>query len=246
MDRFLKILGKVGAVFFVLSFAVISCFIAIVIPACSKAFYKDEFNKTLENGHTIHYIVKRETYLMEDVQSARFVMEMTEDELIDLMMHTVRYCFYLEEDLNPTIDGYQLKLYRQDEISHMQDVKAVFGGGLVIVGVSVGVFIITLCIGLVKRKSYYENCRKVPIYALIGVLLVFLIIGIASMIWFDKAFDIFHKLLFDGNWEFETGVMIKMIGYVFDDIFPIILTIWLTLLALFGVGILRFNKKIKK
>ena len=66
------------------------------------------------------------------------------------------------------------------------------------------------------------------------------------MIWFDKAFDIFHKLLFDGNWEFETGVMIKMIGYVFDDIFPIILTIWLTLLALFGVGILRFNKKIKK
>ena len=66
------------------------------------------------------------------------------------------------------------------------------------------------------------------------------------MIWFDKAFDIFHKLLFDGNWEFETGVMIKMIGYIFDDIFPIIFAVWLSIIALFGIGVLLYNKVLKR
>ena len=85
-----------------------------------------------------------------------------------------------------------------------------------------------------------------PIYALIGVLLVLFTVGVIAMVNFDKAFDIFHKLLFDGNWEFETGIMIKMIGYIFDDILPIILTIWLSLLVLLGAGVLLYNKTLKQ
>lgn len=246
MDRFLKILSKVGAVFFVLSFAIISGFIAILIPACNNSFYRARFREVDEKGNTALYYVKRQTYSMTDEKTARYVIDMTEDDLVEVMKHVVRYCFYLEDNLNPTIDGYEMKLFREDEISHMQDVKGVFGGGLIIVGVSVCLFIVTLCFGIIKRKSYYKNCRKVPIYALIGVLLVLFTVGVIAMANFDKAFDIFHKLLFDGNWEFETGIMIKMIGYIFDDILPIILTIWLSLLVLLGAGVLLYNKTLKQ
>ena len=196
MERFLRIFSKITAVFFVLAFAVISCFVAIVIPASSKGFYRARFSETDKEGKTALYYVKRQTYSMSDEKTARFVIDMTEEELVGVMMHAVRYCFYLEDDLNPTVDGYKMQLYREDEISHMKDVKKVFGVGLIIVGVSVVVFLATLCLGVIKRKNYYSNCRKVPIYALIGVFIVIFTVGILALTNFDKAFDIFHKLLF--------------------------------------------------
>ncbi|MBR2337114.1 MAG: DUF1461 domain-containing protein [Clostridia bacterium] len=246
MDRFFKILSRALAVLFVLSFAILAGFVAIVIPTSSRGFYKKQFLKPNEEGKTALYLVRRQTYDISDIETARFVIDMTEDELVDVMMHAVRYCFYLEDDLNPTVDGYQMKLYREDEISHMQDVKGVFGGGLIMVGVSLAVFITGLCLALIKKKSYYLNCRKVPVYALIGVLLGLLAVGIFSLANFDFAFDAFHKIFFDGNWEFETGIMIEMIGYLFDDILPIILSVWLGLLAVFGVAIYFFNRFLKK
>ena len=245
MDRFLKVFSKIGAVFFVLSFTIMAGFIAIVIPASSNSFYLKRFREVDEKGKTAHDYVKEQTYFLLDDETARFVYDMTEDDLVFVMKHVVRYCFYLEEDLNPTIDGYTMQFFREDEIAHMKDVKKVFGAGLIIVGVSLVVFITTLCFGIIKRKSYYQNCRKIPIYALIGVFIVILTVGILALTNFDKAFDIFHLILFSGNWEFEDGIMIKMIGYIFDDILPIILTIWLGLLALLGVGVWLYNKKLK-
>ena len=245
MDRFLKVFSKIGAVFFVLSFTIMAGFIAIVIPASSNSFYLKRFREVDEKGKTAHDYVKEQTYFLLDDETARFVYDMTENDLVFVMKHVVRYCFYLEEDLNPTIDGYQMQFFREDEIAHMKDVKKVFGVGLIIVGVSLVVFIVTLGLGIVKRKGYYQNCRKIPIYALIGVFIVVLVVGVLAVLNFDKAFDIFHLILFSGNWEFEDGIMIKMIGYIFDDILPIILTIWLGLLALLGVGVWLYNKKLK-
>ena len=246
MDRFLKILSKVGAVFFVLSFVLISGFLAIVIPATSEAFYRAQFSKEDENGYTPLYYVKRQSYNIKDYTSSGYIYHITEEQLVDNMMHAVRYCFYLEDDLNPTIDGYKMQFYREDELSHMKDVKDVFGGGLIIVGASLLIFTVTLTFGLIKKKGYYQNCRKVPFYTLIGTLIVLLLLGLVTALNFDKAFEIFHVILFDGNWEFENGVMIEMIGYIFDDILPIILTIWFGLLALLGAGIVLYNKKLKK
>ena len=174
------------------------------------------------------------------------MMDMTEDKLVDTMMHAVRYCLYLEDDLNPTVNGYKMQIYRQDELSHMQDVKKVFGGGLIIVAVALTLFLVTLCFGIIKRKSYYNNCRKVPFYALIGVLLVLLTLGILALTSFELAFDIFHKILFDGNWEFQNGVMIEMIGYIFEDIAVIIISVWLGLLALFSASVYLCNKLLKR
>ena len=246
MDRFLKILGKVGAVFFVLSFVILSGFVSVLIPATSTAFYRAQYRKVDENGYTPVDYVKRQSYFIKDEKSARFIMDMTEDKLVDTMMHAVRYCLYLEDDLNPTVNGYKMQIYRQDELSHMQDVKKVFGGGLIIVAVALTLFLVTLCFGIIKRKSYYNNCRKVPFYALIGVLLVLLTLGILALTSFELAFDIFHKILFDGNWEFQNGVMIEMIGYIFEDIAVIIISVWLGLLALFSASVYLCNKLLKR
>lgn len=245
MDRFFKVFSKICAVLFVLSFAVLTGFIAIVIPASSNSFYVERFREVDKDGKTAHDYVQEQTYFLLDDETARFVMDMTEDDLVYIMKHVVRYCFYLEKDLNPTIDGYKMQFFREDEIAHMKDVKKVFGAGLIIVGVCLVVFIATLCLAIIKRKSYYQNCRKIPFYVLLGVFVSLLTIGLLAVLNFDKAFDIFHKILFSGNWEFEDGIMIKMIGYIFDDILPIILTIWLSLLALLGVGVWLYNKKLK-
>ena len=245
MDRFLKVLSKIVAVFFIISFTVLAGFVAIIIPASSNGFYLERFREKDEKGRTALDYVKDQNYFLLDDETARFVMDMTEEDLVYVMKHVVRYCFYLEEDLNPTIDGYKMQFFREDEISHMKDVKNLFGVVLIVVGISLVVFIATLCIGVIKRKSYYQNCRKIPFYVLLGVFIVILAVGILSVLNFDKAFDIFHQILFSGNWEFEDGIMIKMIGYIFDDILPIILTIWLGLLTLLAAGIVLYNKKLK-
>ena len=246
MARFLKVLSKIVAVFFIISFTVLAGFVAIIIPASSQSFYTERFREKDEKGRTALDYVKDQNYFLLDDETARFVMDMTEEDLVYVMKHVVRYCFYLEEDLNPTIGGYKMQFFREDEISHMKDVKNLFGVVLIVVGISLVVFIVTLCIGVIKRKSYYQNCRKIPFYVLLGVFIIVLAVGIFSVLNFDKAFDIFHQILFSGNWEFEDGIMIKMIGYIFDDILPIILTIWLGLLTLLGAGIVLYNKKLKK
>ncbi len=245
MERLFKILYKILAVFFTLSVFLISGFIAIIGPATNKGFYTSQFEKVDDFGETVLDNVRYQYRYLEDEKAKEYVKNMTSEQLMDLMMHTMKYCLFLEDDLNPVIDGERLEIFREDEYSHMEDVKGVFGGGMLIVLVGVAVFAVTLTLGLLKKKGYYENCRKYPYYTLIGVLLVLGFIGIAAAIDFDKAFEIFHKIFFDGNWQFASGVMIAMIGTIFLDLVPIILAIWIGLLALFVVGVVFYNKWLK-
>lgn len=245
MDRFFKILSKAMACLFTLSAFVIIVFVAIIVPSNSSAFYSAQFNEPDEYGKTPIDYVKKYSYSMQDDKAASYVLQMSEDDLIGLMKHVMRYCLYLEDDLNPTVNGEKINVFRQDEVSHMKDVKGVFGGLLITVGVSVLIFISTLILAILKKKEYYQNCRKVPFYTLIGVFSLLLVLGITVAIDFEWAFDIFHMILFDGNWIFEDGIMIEMIGYIFDDLVPIILGASVIMLGLFVLGLYLYNRGLK-
>lgn len=246
MDRFLKIVYKTLAVFFTVSLFLIFGFISIIVPASSKGFYERQFVKISSFGFSPIDAVRDEASNMTTQKAREYLEDITVDEMVDLMMHTIRYCLYLEDDLNPTVDGEYLELYRADEKSHMRDVKRVFGSGMIIVGVALAVFIAVLILGLKNKREYYLTCRKIPYYTLIGIFAFIGLIGIFALIDFDLAFEMFHQIFFGENYAFSSGVMIWTIGFIFTDLVPIIFVIWIALLVAFVFGIIGYNKYLRK
>ncbi|MBR6736968.1 MAG: DUF1461 domain-containing protein [Clostridia bacterium] len=214
--------------------------IAIVVPATSPSFYKWQFEK-----YGVLTKVQNQSYRLSG-SAKEYIENISSDELISLMSHVMRYCLFLESDLNPTVNGETLEVFREDEVSHMQDVKNVFGGGLTIIAVCLVIIAVSLVLYIIYRKGYYLNCRKVPLITLAVLLGLLLLIALFAVIDFDLAFTIFHRLLFEGNWQFSSGVMVNLISYIFNDLVFIIAGIWGLLTALFITLVILLNKKYKK
>lgn len=238
-----KVIAALGA----LSAFLISGFIAIIIPATSTAFYKSQYAK----NDTLEYVRRQSVYLEGDAQF--YVANMTEEQLLELMHRTMRYCLYLEDDLNPTIDGKYLKIFRNEEgetltdgcleIDHMADVKGVFGGGLILVGTSAVVLIVGIALSIIFCEEFRKYCKKTPYITIIAALCVLATIGVVAAVNFDYAFTLFHKIFFDGSqWQFSSGVMIAMIGDIFTGIVPVIIGIWVGLIAVVVVGTHLYSK----
>ena len=168
-----------------------------------------------------------------------------DEELLDLMNHTMRYCMLIEDNLNPTINGTEYKIFNENELSHMADVREVFKGGFILVGIGGVFFALGLALIIIFRKSYCKK-RKVPYITLIALFSVLALIGIFGLINFDLAFEVFHMIFFDGNWTFSEGVMIAMIGDIFTGIVPIIIAVWVGLLTVFLASITVYNHFTKK
>ena len=243
-----KISANVLAVLFAISAFLIFGFIAIIVPATSNSFYKSQFEK----HDTLSYVRYQARYL-NDENAKVYIENLTFDELLSLMNHTMRYCLFLEDDLNITVDGQYLEIFLDEkgetlndgclERTHMADVKALFGGGMIIIMVAILIVIIGIVLGIKHREYYYENCRKTPYITLFVVFILLAAIGIFVAVNFDTAFTMFHKIFFDGKqWQFGYGVMIAMIGEIFLDLVPIIVSVWVGLLAVFIVGLILFNK----
>lgn len=252
MKRFKPILANILTVLFTLSAFFIAGFIAVVAPATSRAFYKTQFRKhgTLEK-------VRAQAVYLTDEKAQNYIENLTEEQLLSLMNHTMRYCLYLEDDLNITVGGEKLEIFLDikgetlnegcTEITHMADCKKLFGIGIILFFVSVAVFIAALVLGIIFRKAYYLYCGK-TVYITLGICLgVLAVIGIFAAINFDKAFTIFHEIFFNGKqWQFGYGVMIAMIGEIFTGLVPIIGIIWIGLLILTVVGVYLFNRPLRK
>ena len=218
----------------------LSLFVSLSVISFSRGFYKYEFNKYA----TLPYVREQAIYL-EDQDAIEYVENLSEEELLNLMIHTVKYCFGLENNLNPTVNGKVLNVFREDEVSHMADVQGVFRGGIIIVGVFL-LFVIVGAVLSVSFKSLYIYVRKVPFIVLGVLILLTAVLGIIIATDFEKAFDIFHMIFFNGNWQFSDGVMIAMIGDIFTDIVPIICGLFVFTLAVFTLAIFFSGKALCK
>lgn len=138
MKRLKAAAANILTVLFTVSAFLIAGFIAIIVPATSNTFYKTQFAKhgTLEK-------VRAQAEYLNDEKAAEYVGNLTEEQLLSLMNHTMRYCLYLEDDLNITVDGAKLEIFLDErgetlnsgclERTHMADVKKLFGGGMIMV-----------------------------------------------------------------------------------------------------------------
>lgn len=251
MKKFKPILANILTVLFTLSAFFIAGFIAVIAPATSKTFYKAQFEKhdTLEK-------VRAQAEYLNDDKARVYVENLTEEQLLSLMNHTMRYCLYLEDDLNITVGGEKLEIFLDikggtlnegcTEITHMADCKKLFGAGIILFFVSIAVVIATLVLGIIFRKTYYLYCGK-TVYITLGICLgVLAVIGVFAAINFDKAFTVFHEIFFKGKqWQFGYGVMIAMIGEIFTGLVPIIGGIWIGLLVLTVIGVFFFNRPLR-
>jgi integral membrane protein (TIGR01906 family) len=87
------------------------------------------------------------------------------------------------------------------ERSHMQDVRGVFGG----FWVAVAAGLVVLLVAARRSKSPAERAaawRAVRRGAAVLAVVV-TVAGVAAVVAFDAAFELFHRLLFQGNYTFD-------------------------------------------
>ena len=245
-DTSSKIITRFVNVLFTIGIFLICGFIAVIVPSTSTSFYEHQFNK----NNTLNKVQRQSYYLSGDAKE--YVANMSMDELLSLMDHTMDYCLYFEDDLNITVDGTHLEVFRQDEYVHMQDVKVLFGGGYVLLTVGLLFFVGGLVYNLKFKTQYFKYARRTAYYTLGVILVILLVIALFALIDFDMAFTVFHQILFPGKqWTFASGVMVAMIADIFTGLAPIILAVWVVLLGIF-TGVIyyinkrKFNQKIDK
>lgn len=239
--RIITVLASV-AIFIVVGF------IAITVPANSRFFYRWQFTK----HNTLSWVQSQSVMLEDedspdyDPQAAKYVTNMTEAQLEELMMHVMRYCMWLEDDVNITVDGQHLKIFRADERAHLSDVRNLFGVGIIFAIISILGCMAFLFFLLNRPKEYYESSRKVP-FITFGVLVgIIAIVAIFALVDFMGTFEVFHQIFFTGNYSFSNGVMISMISDIFTDMAVFIGVGWLVLLAIPIVALILYNKHIGK
>jgi uncharacterized membrane protein len=227
-SKITKVFHVLLVVAFSIGFFLLSGFASIMIPATSRNFYKSQFIKY----DTVEWVREQGVYL-DDRNAREYIENITESQLLDLMDHTMLYCLGFADDLNITVDGVRLEVFREDEYAHMRDCRALFIGGEIIGGVALLLVIAGLVFVLLFSGEYYKNARKVPFLAIGVCALAVAVVGVVALIDFDAAFTAFHRILFTGNWTFANGVMISMIGTIFTDLVVYIAIGWLGSIALF-------------
>lgn len=102
-------------------------------------------------------------------------------------------------DFDATIDG--LPVLKDAERSHMRDVRGVFTGFWVFVLAGI------LTIAVAFRRSRGTEARAAVWRAVRGgsraLAVVIVVVGVFAIFAFDAAFEVFHRLLFAGNYTFD-------------------------------------------
>jgi integral membrane protein (TIGR01906 family) len=135
------------------------------------------------------------------------------DQLVRVSDETLKYLRDERQDLilHEEIDGVEIQVFEENELSHMRDVKTLFINGFLIKNATMFISIVCLIYLFFKdRKVVYKAIRA-------GSFLFLLIIGIIAVmayIDFNGVFIIFHKLLFSNNlWIMDPkeDIMIQML-----------------------------------
>lgn len=161
-------------------------------------------------------------------------------EMPDVMYVTKEMMSFLRGDrenliVETTVDGEPREFFTNDEISHMEDVKKLFVGGLKLRTAAVVIMIILAAAAFIMKLKLYKILPRAFQYTSITlIVLTGIVIGLFASD-FDKYFVVFHEIFFSqGNWMFDPDVslMINMLpeGF-FADIAARIGIIFVGLLA---------------
>jgi len=179
-------------------------------------------------------------------------MEM--EDLLDVTEEMMAYLRGNREDLHvPTIvDGQPREFFNDREIAHMEDVRGLFLGGLLIRKICIVTAI--LCLALMAALKA-RICRVLPASVCVGTGLFFAVIcALAAIIStdFTKYFVIFHKIFFNNDlWLLDprTDLLINIVPEPFfvDTAARIAMVFGVSVAVLFFICLiwLRINKGTK-
>lgn len=140
-----------------------------------------------------------ETFAKYNVtEDARMEME----EILKLSDYLIDYLKGNEESLEnyrAVVNGEERLFYSKREILHMEDVKVLFQGGLIIRRVCVIITILLILVMIIKKMDFLKTLAK----SIIGTFLTILgILGVLTAVIasdFNKAFTTFHEIFFSND-----------------------------------------------
>ena len=135
------------------------------------------------------------------------------DQLVRVSDETLKYLKDERQDLilHEEIDGVEIQVFEESELSHMRDVKTLFSNGFLIKNATMVISI--LCLAYL----FFKDSRFVYRAVRAGSLLFLLVIGaiaVMAYIDFNGVFIIFHKMLFSNDlWIMDPkeDIMIQML-----------------------------------
>ena len=167
-------------------------------------------------------------------------MEM--DDLLGVTDEMMAYLRGSREDLHvPTIvDGQPREFFNDREIAHMEDVRGLFLGGLVLRRISLGLIVACVILLLLLKA----NIRRVlPKMICIGSALFFAVLAVLAGIIstdFNQYFILFHHIFFNNDlWMLnpDTDLLINIVPEPFfmDTAARIAMTYGISVLAVFAI-----------
>jgi len=166
------------------------------------------------------------------------------EELISISEKIIKYLKGKRDDL--IIHDEKGLVFEGREVEHMKDVKVLFNRGYMIRN---SFFITALTLGLILKLFYKNRILKILFYG--GIIFSFILIIIGSIIIFNfnRAFVIFHEILFTNDlWilDPEKDLLIQMLPSNFFSDLGLIIVKRYVLTTVFMSAIYFLNKKLNK
>lgn len=147
------------------------------------------------------------------------VLDDLQMEMPDVMYVTKEMMSFLRGDrenliVETTVNGETREFFTEDEISHMEDVKKLFVGGLKLRTAAVVMMVLLAVTALIMKLKLNKILPKAFQYtSVVLIVLTGIVIGLFASD-FDRYFVVFHEIFFSqGNWLFDPDVslMINML-----------------------------------
>ncbi len=182
------------------------------------------------------------------------VTESLQMEMEDVMAVTEEMMDYLRGDretliIDTIVDGKEQEFFNEREISHMEDVRDMFVGGLEQRLTCVVVIVVFMAILILGKFKWKRILPKAFVITMVAFLIIGGIIGILFATNFNYWFTVFHTIFFEGDtWLFnpDTSLMINMLpeGFFYDMTARIVI-IFVSWMAILSIGAIILLKKSK-
>jgi integral membrane protein (TIGR01906 family) len=166
---------------------------------------------------------------------------LTQADMSNIARGFIRYWDSNEQYISLTVQqqGVSVALFNKDEILHFRDVKNLFRFDYAVL---LGTFLYCLIFGLVS--IYWDklrNRRKLAVATIWSgaiTLILMLLLGIGTILNFDKLFLYFHQLVFTNNFWSVKGNMLLLFpdGFWYDTMTCLLISIAAATLILVGLS----------
>ena len=176
-------------------------------------------------------------------------LDMEMEDVMDVTVYMMSYLKGQEEELSieKEIEGKVQDFFNEQDRFHMEEVQALFLGGLALRRGACIILLICGAILFATKENAHKMLAGVFQKTLGAFFIVVAFLGAAIAMNFSKCFVIFHEIFFDNDlWIFDsrTDFMIRMLpeGFFYDMVIRIGI-IYIIILALLFVGSIFLKKK---